>query len=95
MEVFACYFDVKCLGWRGVYLGHDGRSVSVTGDEDDEGPVVRVHEDASRLSAGRVEGCGASAVGALDAAALHLPPHPLPAVCALLWRGANQGSKGF
>lgn len=80
---------IVCWG----YLGHDGRSVSGTSDEDDEGPVVRVHEDAGCLGAGGVEGCGTSAVGALDAAALHLPLHPFPAVHALLRRGTNQELK--
>lgn len=58
--------------------------MSVAGDEDDEGPVVRVHVDAGRLGAAGVEGCGAAAVGALHAAAAHFPLHPLPAVHAFL-----------
>ena len=56
----------------------------VAGDVDNEGPVVRVHEDAGRLGAGWVEGCGAAAVRALHAAAADLPRQPLPAVHTLL-----------
>lgn len=58
--------------------------MSVAGDEDYEWPVIRVHEDTSCLSAGGVERRGATSVGALDAAALHLPLHPFPAVHTLL-----------
>jgi len=70
--------------------------VSLAGDEDGEGPVLRVHEVAGGLSAGGVERRGAAPVGALHAAASHLPLHPLPAICTLLqerqrkkkvWRG--------
>lgn len=71
--------EKQCL-----YLRYDGRSVSVAGDEDYERPVIWVHEDAGRLSAGGVKGCGAAPVGALDTAAIHLPFHPFPAVSTFL-----------
>lgn len=58
--------------------------MSLAGDEDGEGPVLRVHEIAGGLSAGGVERRGAAPVGALHAAARHLPLHPLPAICTLL-----------
>lgn len=56
----------------------------MAGDEDDEWPVIRVHEDPSGLSAGGVKRRGAAAVGALDTAASHFPLHPFPAVHTLL-----------
>ena len=58
--------------------------MSVAGDEDYEWPVIWMHEDTSSLSTGGVKCCGATPVGALDTAALHLPLHPSPAVGALL-----------
>lgn len=61
----------------------------VAGDVDDTRPVVGVHEDAGGLGACGVEGRGTAAVGALHAAAVHLPLHPLPAVHALLYGGAE------
>lgn len=75
------------------YLWDDGRPVAVAGDEDDEGPVVGVHEDAGRLRAGRVEGRGAAAVRALHAAAAHLPQQPLPAVRTLLLKEGGGGGE--
>lgn len=66
------------------YLMYGGRFVPGAGDEDDEGPVVRVHEDTSCLSTGGVKRSGAAAVGALHTAAVHLPLHPFPAVNTLL-----------
>lgn len=61
----------------------------VAGDVDNTWPVVGVHEDAGGLGAGGVEGRGTAAVGALHTAAVHVPLHPLPAVDALLHRGAE------
>lgn len=62
----------------------------VAGHKHDEGPVVRVHENAGRLGAGGVERCGAASVGALDTAALQ-SLHPFPAVHALLHRKRGAG----
>lgn len=53
------------------------------GDVDYEGPVLGLHEDASRLGAGGVVGGGAAAVRALHTAA-HLLLHPPLTVVALL-----------
>lgn len=66
------------------YLWHEGRSVPVAGDEDDEWVVIWVHKYTSCLSAGGVKCCGAAPMGALDTAALHLPLYPLPAVHTFL-----------
>lgn len=66
------------------YLRYKRRSVPVAGDEDDEWPVIRMHEDSGCLGTGGVECCRTAPVRALDAAAVHLPLHPFPAVHTLL-----------
>lgn len=66
------------------YLRYERRSVPVAGDEDDEWPVVRMHEDTGCLGTGGVECRGTAPMRALDAAAVHLPLHPFPAVHTLL-----------
>lgn len=59
----------------------------VAGDVDNTRPVVGMHEDTGGLGTGGVEGRGTAAVGALHAAAVHLPLHPLPAEHTLLHGG--------
>lgn len=66
------------------YLRYEWRSVPVAGDEDDERPVVRMHEDSGCLGTGGVECRGAASMRALDTAAIHFPLHPFPAVHTLL-----------
>lgn len=77
------------------YLGYHWRPVPVAGDVHNERPVVGMHEDASRLGTGGVECRGTAAVGALHAAAVHLPLHPLPAVHTLLHEvvGGGEGDR--
>lgn len=60
----------------------------VAGDVDDEGPVIRLHELASRLGAGGVEGSGAAAMGTLNTAA-NIPLHPPLTVETLLQGGGG------
>lgn len=66
----------------------------VAGDVHNKRPVVGVHEDAGGLRTGGVECRGAAAVGALHAAAVHLPLHPLPAVHTLLHGGQEHDNRG-
>lgn len=65
----------------------------VAGDVDDEGPVIRLHELASRLGAGGVEGSGAAAMGTLNTAA-NIPLHPPLTVETLLQGGEESGRGG-
>lgn len=60
----------------------------VAGDVDDEGPVVRLHELASSLGAGGVDGGGAAAMGTLHTTA-HIPLHPPLTVETLLQGGGG------
>lgn len=80
------------------YLRYEWRPVPVAGDVHNKRPVVGVHEDAGGLGTGGVECRGTTAVGALHAAAVHLPLHPLPAVHTLLRAGGqrhdNRGQRG-
>lgn len=78
---------VQSCGWGSGHCTHPCSTGPVLEASDGHhvGPVIRLHEDASSMRTGHMEGCGAVLIGALDAGARH-PLHPLAAVHAFLQR---------